>query len=266
MTKQMRKRKYTFAVLPPVDKKLLQEFRENADEIYPAKVVPCDDMRLEIGYGLIPLVEEKLKYNLQARIRDIRRQFVKEYGFQFPTIRILDNQELNENEYRFYIKGKKAGGYKIPKNKYICLTWNWEKNKDVNEIQGKEIKDPVFGVPAFLISKSNVEQYFNNGHTIADAPCIIATHISKLIKSNFAEIFTYNETKNVLSLVKKKYPALLTDVLNFYKVTEINEILKNILREKKSIARIEKILEILINNNEIKDKGKLMKIIFKGIK
>jgi flagellar biosynthesis component FlhA len=66
--------------------------------------------------------------------------------------------------------------------------------------------------------------------------------------------------------VKKKYLALLTDILNIYKVTEINEILKSILKEKKSIAKIEKILEILINNNEIKNKEKLMKIILKGIK
>jgi flagellar biosynthesis protein FlhA len=264
MAKQMRT--YVFEVLPPVDKKLLQEFRENADKIYPPKVVPCDNMRLEIGYGLIPLVEEKFDWNLQARIGNIRRMIIEEYGFQIPTIHIIDNPKLAKNEYRFYIKSKKAGGFKIPKNKYICLTFNREKNKEINEIQGKEIKEPAFGTPAFLISKNNVERYFNDGHTIADASCIIATHIEELIKSNFDEIFTYDETKNVLGIVKKKYSSLLNDVLGFYKVGEINEILKNILKERKSIAKIEKILEILINNNELKNKEKLMKIIFKGIK
>jgi flagellar biosynthesis protein FlhA len=200
MNKQMRKRKYIFEVLPPVDKKLLQEFRENADKIYPPKVVPCDDMRLEIGFGLIPLVEKKLKNNLQTRIEKNRKWIIKEYGFQIPTIHIIDNTELDENEYRFYIKGKKIGGFKIPKNKYICLTWNYEKNKVVNEIQGKEIKDPAFGVPAFLISKSNVERYFNDGHTIADAPCIISTHIEELIKSNLDEYLHIMKLKMYLVL------------------------------------------------------------------
>ena len=260
MNKQVRN--YVFMVLPKIDKKLLQEFIENRDKIYFSKVVPFDDLRLEIGYGLIPLFEKKLKYNMLERISDIRRRIIEEFGFQIPTIHIIDNLQLFENEYRFYIKGKMIGGYKIPKNKYICLV----KNKLINEIEGNEIKDPAFGFPAFLISKSNVERYFNDGHTIADAPCIISTHIEELIKNNFYEIFTYNETKNVLSIVKKKYPALFADVIKFYRITEINEALKTVLKKRKSIARIENILETFIKYSEIKNKKKLFRIIIKSIK
>ena len=94
MTKQ--NRKYIFVILPKVDKELLHAFRENRDKIYFSKVVPCDDMRLEIGYGLIPLVEKNLEHNLLERIGDIRRRIIEEFGFQIPTIRIVDNLELDE--------------------------------------------------------------------------------------------------------------------------------------------------------------------------
>jgi flagellar biosynthesis component FlhA len=252
-----------FEVLPPVDEKLLRAFRANTGKIYPPKVVPCDDMRLEIGYGLIPLVEGKLGANLLSRMQRIRNWIIEEYGFQIPSIHIIDNLRLGNNEYRFYMKGKKIGGFKIPKNKYLCLAPKLKKNEVLNEIQ---ITEPAFGSPAFLISKNTVERYFNDGHTIVDAPGIIQTHVDELIKSNFDELFTYDETKKVLSLVKKRYPGLLADVLGFYTASEICEILKNILKERKSIARIEKILELLITNHEIKGKEKLMKLIFKGIK
>jgi hypothetical protein len=244
-------REFVFEVLPPVDKNLLMEFRQNKDEVYPSKIVPVDDMRLELGFGLIPLVDKNLRNNFQKRIENIRNTIIKEYGFQIPSIRIVDNCKLKENEYQFFIKGERVGGYTIPKNKYICLKWHSEKGRikfvDI-DLLGKIIKEPAFGVPAVLINKDDVEKCFNAGCTIADAPTIIATNIAELIKQNFDKIFTYDDTKNVLKDAQKKYPELVKDVLEAYSITEVLESLKKMLINNKSIAKIGPILETLLKN------------------
>jgi flagellar biosynthesis protein FlhA len=224
-------------------KKALEKYyKENKDECK-LKIRPVDDITLEIGIGLIPLAfVEEIKF--VDRIRNIRQEIGRLYGILIPLVRIADNALLDKYEYRIKIKGEEFGKYKLKYNKFIAIENSAVKNK----IDGKIIKEPVFGTPAILITRNQVESASEAGYTIADAPTVILTHIENILKNNLDKIFSYQNSKDILKELKTITPGLVEDILQNIKIIDLKYILMKLLSKQVSLTNIEKILELVLKN------------------
>jgi flagellar biosynthesis protein FlhA len=235
-------RNYMLEVLRPINEETIKEFRTMKQDRNGMKIVPTDIMRLEIGWGLIPLFDKNLSDNLLERIKVMRKSIEEETGISIPSIRIRDNSGLTDFGYSFYIRGKKLVNYEIKRNKYLCIDGGKVKNK----INGKEIKDPVFGVPAILINKNQIKEAADAGYTIVDAPGIIMTNLEHLIKENIAKIFTYDGSKCLLKKVGETHPLLIADCLSKLKPLDLRSILTIILDANKNLLNIDLIIELVL--------------------
>jgi flagellar biosynthesis protein FlhA len=213
---------------------------EKAGEISP--VVPLDALSLELGYGLVPLVEKEKGAELLERIQGVRRQSAIELGLVIPKVRIVDNAILEPSEYCFKIKGVDAGRGKIRLGYFLCL-----KSGTVTAVvQGEEVVDPVFGLPAVWIDQDKRDEAERAGYMVIDPPSIIATHLTEIIRRHAAEILGLQDTQAILDTLRKDYPAVVDEVLREGKglrITEIQKILHGLLRERVSIRNTVSILE-----------------------
>jgi flagellar biosynthesis protein FlhA len=240
---------YELKVLKPVSEETIKMFRKTKQDRNVMEINPFDIMKLYIGLGLIPLVNEELEDNLIKRVRRIRNTIAIETGIIIPSIRIVDDINLESFEFSFFIRDKQIIKYEIKRNKYICIPCGNIKK----EIAGKKIRDLVSGVPAILINKNQIKEASDAGYVVADAPCIIMTCLCNLIKDNLHEIFTYDNSKNILSRVSAQNPSLIEDCYSKYTHIEIKKILCKILEKKKTLLNIHKIMESLLLYAEKKD-------------
>jgi flagellar biosynthesis protein FlhA len=251
---------YTLTVLKPVNKDAIKEIRAIKQERVGMRIIPTDIMRLELGIGLIPLVDKDLRLNLPERIKRIRREIEKETGICMPIVHIVDNMKLKEFEYSFYIRGKEMVKYEIKRNKYLCLDNGNVKNK----VEGKEIKDPTFGLPAILINKNQIKEAADAGYTIVDALGIIAVNLKYLIKKEICKIFTYDNSKYILKKVSEKNPLLVEDCYLKLSHITIKKALTMILAETGNLLNIDEIMEMLLfysKKEGIEDIEKIIKYV-----
>jgi flagellar biosynthesis protein FlhA len=242
-------RNYKLVCLPPVNSVLLEEFRKSNSKNPPLRIVPANDMVLEIGIGLIPLVDKKLENNILDRIANMRKRLTREIGITVSPIRIMDNLLLSNYEYCIKIRGDVYGKYKIYKNKILCI----ENKKVKNKITGKNVKEPVFGISAILINKEDIDIANKAGYTIVDSSTIISTHLENIIKTNISKIFSYEKSKNILLEVAGKSPFLVEDIIKSFKFIEIKQILEKILSKNITLLNIEKIFEYMLENENNKN-------------
>jgi flagellar biosynthesis protein FlhA len=213
---------------------------EKAGEISP--VVPLDALSLELGYGLVPLVEKEKGAELLERVQGVRRQSALDLGLVIPKVRIIDNSILEPSEYCFKIKGVDSGRGKIRLGYYLCIN----PGTVVNEMEGEKTVDPAFGLPAIWISQDKRDEAERAGYTVVDPPSIIATHLTESIRRHAADILGLQDTQAILDTLRKEYPAVVEEVLRTDKglrITEIQKILHALLRERVSIRNMVSILE-----------------------
>jgi len=213
---------------------------EKAGEISP--VVPLDALSLELGYGLVPLVEKQKGAELLERIQGVRRQSALDLGLVIPKVRIVDNSILEASEYCFKIKGVDAGKGKIRLGYFLCIN----PGTVTTEMQGEKTVDPAFGLPAIWIDHEKRDEAERCGYTVVDPPSIIATHLTEIIRRHAAEILGLQDTQAILDTLRKEYPAVVDEVLREGKglrITEIQKILHGLLRERVSIRNMVSILE-----------------------
>jgi flagellar biosynthesis protein FlhA len=205
-------------------------------------VVPLDPLSLELGYGLIPLVDKDRGAELLDRITRIRREAALDLGIVVPRIRIIDNMRLEPPEYIFKIKGVEVGRARIRMNQYLAINPG-----DVREeITGEAARDPAFGLPAIWIGEDDRERAERAGYTVVDPPSIIATHLTEIIKRHAAEILGRQEVQSILDALKHDYPAVVEAVVKLPNSTGlIQKVLQGLLREQVSIRNIVTILETL---------------------
>jgi len=186
-------------------------------------IVPLDPLSLELGFALIPLVDKEKGAELLERITRIRRESALDMGLVVPRIRIIDNMRLDPNEYCFKIKGVEVGSSHIRMGWYMCMnTGNVSE-----EIHGEATTDPAFGLPAVWIPEEQREQAERSGYAVVDAPTIIATHLTELIKSHAAEILGRQEIQAIVDALKKEYPAVVEEVTKSLRTPENYQMLKN---------------------------------------
>ena len=210
-------------------------------------VAPLDPLSLEIGFALIPLVDKDEGAELLERISRIRRESALDLGLPVPKIRIIDNMNLDPNEYCFKIRGIEAGRCKIRLGYYMCMNTGTV----TEELKGEATRDPAFGMPAIWLPETQRSEAEQAGYVLVDSPTIIATHITEIIKAHAAEILGRKEVAVLVNEVKKDNPIVVDEVLNGdkrkFSYGEIENILQGLLAEKVSIRNMVTILEAISN-------------------
>ncbi len=217
------------------------ETRGKAAPVEISPVVPLDPLSLEIGYGLIPLVDKDRGAELLDRITRIRREAALDLGLVVPRIRIIDNMRLEPSEYCFKIKGVEVGRGIIKMGSYLAINPGGIKE----EIEGEAARDPAFGLPAVWIAEAEREKAERLGYTVVDPPSIIATHLTEIIKAHAGEILGRQEVQSILDTLKSDYPTVVEEVNKSFTVGEIQKALQGLLREQVSIRNIVVILETM---------------------
>jgi len=212
---------------------------ENPAEISP--VVPLDPLSLELGYGLIPLVDKDKGAELLERVTRIRRESALDLGLVVPRIRIIDNMRLEPSEYCFKIKGVEVARGRIRMGWYLGIN----PGGVTEDLPGEKTTDPTFGLPAIWIAEENRERAERAGYTVVDPPSIIATHLTEIIKRHASEILGRQEVQSIVDTIKKDYPAVVEEVTKLCSIGEMQKVLQGLLREQVSIRNMVVILETL---------------------
>ncbi len=211
-----------------------------------------DDLSLEIGYALIPLVEKEKGAELLERIKRVRREVALNLGLVVPPIHIVDQIELPSDEYSFKIRNIEVGRSKLKLGHYMCInTGNVPEEK---QIVGEKTKEPTFGMDAIWLTEDRRQEAESAGYAVIDPPTIIATHLQDLISKHAFEILSRQEVKNIIDQIKESNPVVVDEVLSGeYKFTygEIEAVLKNLLSEMVSISDMVTILETLADFGRI---------------
>ncbi len=204
-------------------------------------IEPLDPLSLELGYGLIPLVDKEKGADLLERITRIRRETAAELGLIVPKIRVRDNMKLEPSEYCFKIKGVEIGKASIRMNHYLAIN-----SGGIDEpVPGEKTTDPAFGLPALWITEHDREKAEQAGYLVVDPPSIIATHLTGIIKKYASEILGRQEVQSIIDSLADKYPAIVDEVRKALPLGEIQKVLQNLLKEQVSIRNMVAILETI---------------------
>ena len=222
-----------------------QASQEQEEQRHPESVLSLlqvDQIELEIGYRLIPLVDSEQGGDMLDRITMIRRQCAIELGMIVPVIRIRDNLQLQPNEYVIKIKGIEVGTGQLLLNHYLAM----DAGNVVDKVPGEPTKEPAFGLDALWISEENRERAEIAGYTVVDAPSVLATHLTEVIKNHAHELLGRQEVQTLLDSLRNDYSAVISELVpNLMTVGEIQKVLQNLLREQVPIRNLVTILEAL---------------------
>jgi len=201
-----------------------------------------DPLELEVGYGLVGLVDGGGVGDLLERITMIRRQIALELGIVVPPIRIRDNMQLQPNGYLIKVRGVEAArGEAMPENLLAMDSGAAE-----GELEGVRTKEPAFGLPAIWISKQHRQRAEMLGYTVVEATTVIATHLSEVIRSHADELLSREEVNKLLNTLRETSPAVVEEVVpNVLTAGIIQKVLQGLLRERVSIRNLELIMETL---------------------
>jgi flagellar biosynthesis protein FlhA len=224
---------------------------EEAEAIAPASAeddmmqyLQVDPMELEIGYGLIPLVDEKQGGHLLSRITIIRKQVAMDLGIILPTIRIRDNLELQPNQYRVRIRGAEVATGEVYPDRLMAMNAGGATG-DLEGISGIE---PAFGLPATWITEGQRMEAEMHGYTVVDPSSIVTTHLNEVIRKNAADLLRRQDVQKLLDNVRRQAPAVVDELVPHMLVLgEIQQVLQFLLREGVSVRDLVTILETLGN-------------------
>ena len=206
-----------------------------------------DQIGLEIGYGLIPLVSEQDGGLLLSRVRGIRKKLSAELGFLIQPIRIRDNLNLEPMSYNILLKGAVRGNGILQLGQDLAINPG-----DITiELEGTPTKEPAFGLDAYWIDQSQSDHAKTLGYTIVDNATVVATHLNALLRTNASDLLGHDETREILAKVSTRSPKLIEDLVpEKLSVTTVMQVLKNILFESVSIRDIHTILSTLLIESE----------------
>ncbi len=202
-------------------------------------ILQPDVLGLEVGYALIPYVDETQNGEVVRRIKGLRRTLAEEIGIILPPVHIRDNLSLKPNEYSIILKGVEIMRGEIMPGKYLVV------GTEKPDIEGTPARDPVFGIETVWIDESQKPQALAKGYTVVDSASVIITHFSEMVRRNAHEILTRQDTQKLLDITKKNYPKLVEDVTNLVSLSTIHRVLQNLLKEGIPIKDLITILEAM---------------------
>jgi flagellar biosynthesis protein FlhA len=205
-----------------------------------SQTLAMDTIRLELGYGLLALVNSETGNKLTDQIKGLRRQLAEEMGFILPSVRIQDNLQLQANDYKVRIKEIEAGTGSIRPNMFLCM----DPSGEPITLPGENTTEPTFGLPAMWIDEQYREEANFKGYTVVDAATVVTTHITEIIKDNMQDLLSYTETQKLLDELPQQFQKLVADVVpSQISLTALQRILQNLLAERVSIRDLPTILE-----------------------
>ena len=199
-----------------------------------------DQVRLELGYGLLSLINSPRGQRLTEQIKALRRALAADMGFVMPAVRIQDNMQLAANEYVIYIKEVQAGGGDLRPAMLLVMD---PRGEEIT-LSGEKTREPTFGLPAMWIDIAQREEAMFRGYTVVDPPTIITTHLTEVVKDNMSELMSYAETQKLMDELDKEHQKLIADMVpQQITVGGIQRVLQNLLQERVSIRDLATILE-----------------------
>ena len=198
-----------------------------------------DILRLELGYGLLPLINSEKGQRLTDQIKALRRQLASEMGFVMPAVRIQDNMQLPSFGYVIRVKEIAAGRGEIRPNHLLVM----DPRGDAIALPGEQTREPTFGLPAMWVDEGSREEALFKGYTVVDPPTVITTHLTELIKDNMSEMLSYSETQKLLDELKDHQKLITEIVPSQISIGGIQRVLQNLLSERVSIRDLPAILE-----------------------
>ena len=214
------------------------------------ELLVVDILELEVGYALIPLVDESQGGDLLERIRTMRRQFALEMGLIVPPIHVRDNLQLKPGEYVILIKGVEVARAELMPGHYLAMDPGDVKRK----IEGIPTTEPAFGLPALWIPEDKKEEAELAGYTVVDLSTVIITHLAEVIKAHAEDLLGRQEVQRLLDALAKHYPKAVEECLNTVNLGVVQKVLHNLVRERVSIRDLLTIVETIADYGaQIKD-------------
>jgi flagellar biosynthesis protein FlhA len=208
-----------------------------------AQLLRLEDLTLEIGFQLIPLVDDKQGGQLLNKVRLLRRHLSAEFGFLVPPVHISDNLRLRPREYLFSLRGIEIGRWQTEGPLVLAVAGS----PGLRPLAGKETREPAFGVPAMWIAPNLEEQAMAAGYSVVDAVTVMTTHLGELVRRHAWELLGRAEIKRLMDSLNESHPKLLEELVpKLLTLGEVARVLEQLLRERVSIRDLGAILEALL--------------------
>lgn len=249
------------------DEIALAKVEETAEAEKPSEnledLLNLEMVELEVGYGLVNIVDSDQTGDLLERITHIRKQFVSDWGVIVPSVRIKDNLELKPGGYQVKIKGIVVAEAEMMPDHFLAM----DPGTVIEEMDGVKTKEPVFGLDAVWVTESQKEDAGYNGYTVVDLATVMATHLTEILKSNLYELFGRQELVRILDNFKQEYPKIIDDLVpDILPLGVVLKVLQNLLREGVSIRDLRTILETLSEYGTVyKDPDSLTEMVREGL-
>ena len=212
-----------------------------------ASLLKMDELTLEIGFQLIPLVDEKQGGQMLNRVRSLRRHLATELGFIVPPVHITDNLRLKPREYTVSLRGVEIARWQTEPNCLLAVN----ADPKARPLPGSEVREPAFGVMARWIQQGLQDQALAAGYSVVDQTTVIGTHLGELIRRHSHELLGRQETKRLLDTMSEAYPKLVEELVpKLMSLGEVQKVLQQLLREQVSIRDLGAILEVLVEASQ----------------
>jgi len=222
-------------------------------------LLPLDALELEVGYGLIPLVDEEQNGNLLARIRSIRRQFALDMGVVIPSLHLRDNLQLRPGQYVVLIKGNEVASAEILIDHYLAMDPGDAKHR----IQGVETREPAFNLPALWVPELQKDEAMLAGYTVVDPATVIATHLTEVFKRHLHEFLGRQEVQTLLDNLSKRAPKAVEELVpGAMTLGGVQKVLQNLVREGVSVRDLLTVAETMADYaTSVKDPDQLTEYV-----
>ncbi|MFP5226998.1 MAG: FHIPEP family type III secretion protein, partial [Acidobacteriota bacterium] len=225
----------------PADAETAKKAAEKPEALIPS--LKLDDLSLEIGFQLIPLVDEKQGGQMLGRVKTLRRHLAQELGFLIPPVHISDNLRLRAREYVVSLRGIEIGRWQTEGTCLLAVSTEARPRP----LPGKEVREPAYGAPARWIQPALEEEALAAGYSVVDQGTLIGTHLAELIRKHAHELLGRAETKRLLDSLGESHPKLVEELVpKVLSLGEVQRVLQQLLRERVSIRDLGTVLEALV--------------------
>ncbi|MBR9824666.1 MAG: flagellar biosynthesis protein FlhA [Alphaproteobacteria bacterium] len=227
------------------EKEMAAQVEQEAAEVPPEEApiedsLTIDELKIELGYGLLPLINDVEGRKLTDQIKALRRSLAEEMGFITPAVRIIDNMQLQNSEYGIRVKEMEAGRGEIQLNKLLVM----DPAGMPIDMPGDHVKEPAFGLPATWIDENLREEASFRGYTIVEPAAVMVTHLTEILRDNMADLLSYAEVEKLIDKLSKEHKKLVEDITpSQISRAGIQRVLQTLIKERISIRDLPTILE-----------------------
>src|SRR3984957_19469753 len=208
------------------------------------QLLKLDELGLEVGYALVPLVDQAQGGQLLQRIKALRRHLALQLGFLVPSIHITDNMKLKPREYIVYLRGVEVARWEMYQDRVLAIS----SEPNPAALDGIDAREPAFGSPAKWIPATLQEHALTKGYVVVDQSSVLATHLAELVRQFAYELLTRQETKRLLDALAETQPKLVDELVpRLLTLGEVQKVLQQLLREQVSVRELTTILEVLLD-------------------